>query len=287
MKYAWIDQQSDSQAIARLCRLLGVSRTGFLQWRSREPSKRDIENRVLDARVAIIHAETKQRYGRVRITRQLRNQGQPVGHERVRLSLLRQNLRAVYRRRYRVTTQSEHARPVAANLLDRRFNGWAMNRAWTCDITYLATDEGWLYLAAILDLGTRRLVGWSLSERINTTLVCDALRMAYWRRKPGAGLMLHSDRGVQYASHAYRRLLKEFKMVQSMSRKGNCWDNAPTESFFKTLKVEQTHRVRYETRADARLDIVNWIEGFYNAKRLHSAIDYRSPADFERSLKAA
>ena len=177
---------------------------------------------------------------------------------------------------------------MAANLLDRRFKGWAMNRAWTCDITYLATDEGWLYLAAILDLGTRRLVGWSMSERIHTTpgvrRATDgvlATNVGNWTDD------LHSDRGVQSASHAYRKLLKEFKMVQSMSRKGNCWDNAAMESFFKTLKVEQTHRVRYETRAHARLDIVNWIEGFYNAKRLHSAIDYRSPADFESSLQAA
>jgi transposase InsO family protein len=287
VKYAWIDQQSESVAVARLCRLMSVSRTGFLQWRARRPSSRETENRVLDARVAIIHAEAKQRYGRLRITRELRSLGHRIGHERVRRSLLRQQLRPVYRRKYRVTTRSEHDRPVAANILDRRFDGWAMNRAWTSDITYVATNEGWLYLAAILDLGTRRVVGWSMSERINATLVCDALRMAYWRRKPSAGLILHSDRGVQYASEAYRKLLKEFRVVQSMSRKANCWDNAPMESFFKTLKVEQVHRVRYESRSQAKLDIVNWIEGFYNKERLHSAIDYRSPADFERSLQAA
>jgi transposase InsO family protein len=153
---------------------------------------------------------------------------------------------------------------VAPNVLDRRFEGWALNRAWTADITYLATDEGWLYLAAILDLGTRRLVGWAMSERIDAKLVCDALQMAYWRRRPAAGLLMHSDRGIQYASHEYRRLLKQFKMTQSMSRKGNCWDNAPMESFFKSLKVERIYQLRYTSRAQARLDVVNWIEGFYN-----------------------
>jgi transposase InsO family protein len=176
---------------------------------------------------------------------------------------------------------------VAANVLDRRFSGWSQNRAWTADITYLPTDEGWLYLAGIVDLGTRRLIGWAMNERITAKLACDALQMAYWRRKPQAGLLMHSDRGSQYASAEYRKLIKQFQMTQSMSRRGNCWDNAPMESFFKTLKVERTHRLRYTSRAQARLDVVDWIEGFYNAKRLHSAIDYRSPADFERSLQAA
>ncbi len=196
-------------------------------------------------------------------------------------------LRSVYRKKYRVTTDSNHRKPVAQNLLDRRFDGWGPNRAWTTDITYLLTDEGWLYLAAIVDLGTRRIVGWAMSERMSAKLVCDALQMAFWRRRPAPGLLMHSDRGSQYASAEYRKLLKQFHMTQSMSRKGNCWDNAPMESFFKTLKVERTYRLRYTSRDQARLDIVNWIEGFYNEKRLHSAIDYRSPADFERSLKAA
>jgi putative transposase len=173
------------------------------------------------------------------------------------------------------------------NLLDRRFDGWAPNRAWTTDISYVLTDEGWLYLAAIVDLGTRRIVGWAMRERMSAKLVCDALQMAYWRRRPAPGLLMHSDRGSQYASDDYRKLLKQFHMTQSMSRKGNCWDNALMESFFKTLKVERTYRLQYTSRDQARLDIVNWIEGSYNEKRLHSAIDYRSAADFERSPKAA
>ena len=176
---------------------------------------------------------------------------------------------------------------MAPNLLARRFDGWTQNSAWTADITYLATDEGWLYLATVLDLGSRKLIGWAMSERIDGRLVCDALSMAYWRRRPEAGLLMHSDRGIQYASHDYRGLIKQFGMTQSMSRKGNCWDNAPMESFYKTLKVERTYQVRYATRAHARLDVVNWIEGFYNRIRLHSAIDYQSPAEFESGLQAA
>jgi transposase InsO family protein len=287
VKYAWIEAHAGWQPIARLCNVLQVSRSGFLQWRQRGPSDRELANRSLDAQVAVIHAEGKQGYGRIRVTRRLRQSGMRVGAERVRRSLLRQHLRSVYCKKYRVTTDSNHSKPVAQNLLDRRFDGWSPNRAWTTDITYLSTDEGWLYLAAIVDLGTRRIVGWAMSERMSAKLVCDALQMAYWRRRPAADLLMHSDRGSQYASDNYRKLLKQFRMTQSMSRKGNCWDNAPMESFFKTLKVERTYRLQYTSRDQARLDIVNWIEGFYNEKRLHSAIDYRSPADFERSLKAA
>ena len=287
MKYAWIDAQSATQAVARLCRLVGVSRTGFLQWRVRPPCEREVSNHALDARVAVIHAESRCSYGRPRITRSLRRQGLLVGEERVRRSLCRQHLRPVYRKKYRVTTDSAHRLPVAPNLLARRFDGWMQNSAWTADITYLATGEGWLYLATVLDLGSRRLIGWAMSERIDGRLVCDALSMAYWRRRPEAGLLMHSDRGIQYASHNYRSLIKQFGMTQSMSRKGNCWDNAPMESFYKTLKVERTYQVRYATRAHARLDVVNWIEGFYNRIRLHSAIDYQSPAEFESGLQAA
>ena len=225
--------------------------------------------------------------GRPRILRELEQCGVQAGHERIRRSLKRQCLRPVYRRPYRVTTDSRHAKPVAENVLDRRFDGWATNQAWVADITYIPTGEGWLYLACVLDLGSRRIVGWSMNERMKATLVCDALTMAYWRRKPDAGLLMHSDRGVQYASDAHRKLIKQYRMIQSMSRKANCWDNSVMESFFKTLKVERVHRLQYETRAQARLDLVDWMEGFYNSQRLHSSIDYQSPTEFERSLTAA
>ena len=224
---------------------------------------------------------------RPRIVRGLRAQGVPVSHERVRNSLKRQDLRPVYKRPYRVTTDSAHNKPIAPNVLDRRFDGWCVNRAWVADITYIATGEGWLYLACVMDLASRRIVGWSMSERIKADLVCEALKSAYWRRKPSAGLIMHSDRGSQYASDNHRQLIKDYGMIQSMSRRANCWDNASMESFFKTLKVERTHRLRYDTRALAKLDIVDWIEGFYNRRRMHSSIDFKTPVNFESSLMAA
>jgi len=287
VRYAWIEQHRDDYAVSRMCRLLLVSRSGYLQWRWRPPSARAQDNARLDVQVAAMHAASKGSYGRPRIVHSLREQGLRVGSERVRRSLQRQALRPVYKRPYRVTTDSNHCQPVALNILDRRFDGWSLNRAWVSDITYLWTVEGWLYLAVVMDLASRRIVGWSMSERMQAGLVCEALKAAYWRCKPGPGLILHSDRGSQYASDRYRKLLADFRMLQSMSRKANCWDNAPMESFFKTLKVERVYQLRYETRAQARLDIVDWIEGFYNHSRLHSAVGYRTPAHVESSLMAA
>jgi transposase InsO family protein len=287
VRYAWIERHRDDYTVARMCRHLDVSPTGYQQWRKRPPSDRATANAALDAQVAVIHRQARQSYGRPRIMRVLHAQGVAVGHERVRQSLRRQGLRPVYRKPYRVTTDSAHTKPIAANLLNRRFAGWQINRAWVADLTYIRTDEGWLYLACILDLGSRRVVGWSMTARMKAQLVCDALKMAYWRRKPPAGLIVHSDRGVQYAADEYRKLIAEYSMVQSMSRKANCWDNAPMESFFKTLKVEWVDRMRYATRAQARLDLIDWIEGFYNAQRVHSSIEYQSPSMFERHLQTA
>ena len=287
MKYAWIEEQRDQFSVTRMCRQLGVSRTGYCQWRTRAPSERSMANAALDARVAAMHAGSQRSYGRPRIVRGLREQGIQVSHERVRNSLKRQDLRPVYKRPYRVTTDSAHDKPIAPNVLDRCFDGWRVNQAWVADITYLATGEGWLYLACVMDLASRRIVGWSMSERIKADLVCQALKSAYWRRKPSAGLIMHSDRGSQYASDSHRQLIKDYGMIQSMSRRANCWDNAAMESFFKTLKVERTHRLRYDTRALAKLDIVDWIEGFYNRRRIHSSIDFKTPVNFESSLMAA
>lgn len=287
MKYAWIQEQRDQFSVTRMCRQLGVSRTGYCQWRTRPPSDRAAANAALDAQVAAIHAGSKRSYGRPRIVRGLRQQGLRVGHERVRNSLKRQSLRPVYKRPYRVTTDSGHHQPIAPHVLDRRFDGWQLNQAWVADITYIATGEGWLYLACVMDLASRRIVGWSMSDRIKADLVCQALKSAYWRRKPAAGLILHSDRGSQYASASYRQLIKDYRMIQSMSRKANCWDNAVMESFFKTLKVERTDLLRYDTRAHAKLDIVDWIEGFYNHTRMHSSIGYQTPAAVESGLMAA
>jgi len=287
VRYAWIEGQRDWFCVSRLCRLLEVSRSGYCQWRARRPSDRALRNAALDVQVASLHAHSKRSYGRGRIVRGLRAQGLQVGHERVRKSLRRQGLRPVYRRPYRVTTKCDPDAPVAGNVLDRRFAGWALNRAWVADITYVATAEGWLYLAAVMDLASRRIVGWSMRSRIDAKIVCDALRMAYWRRKPSTGLIMHSDRGSQYGGSLHRGLLADYGMIQSMSRRANCFDNAAMESFFKTLKVECVYQQQYHTREQAQLNIVDWIEGFYNRQRMHSSVGYVTPVDAESSLMAA
>jgi putative transposase len=287
VKVAWIESYRDRFPVTRLCRWLDVSRSGYCQWRSRASSERSIANAVLDVHVASIHAQSDQTYGRVRIVEQLRSAGQVVGHERVRQSLLRQALRPVYKRPYRITTDSEHDKPIAPNVLKRRFDGWQPDQAWVADVTYIHTKQGWLYLAVVLDLATRRIVGWSMSKRMKAGLVCDALTMAYQHRRPGVGLIMHTDRGSQYASKKYRKLISDYSMTASMSRRANCWDNAVAESFFKTLKVERVYRQTYATQDHARIDIVNWMEGFYDRDRLHSSIGFRSPVDAQASLVAA
>jgi len=269
-----------------MCRSIGVSRSGYCQWRNRPHSERAIANAVLDVHVASIHARSDRTYGRPRIVEHLQNEGQVVGHERIRQSLLRQGLSPVYKRPYRVTTDSEHDKPVAPNVLKRRFDGWQPNQAWVADITYIHTRQGWLYLAVVLDLATRKIVGWSMSKRIKAGLVCDALTMAYQHHRPDVGLIMHTDRGSQYASKKYRKLITAYGMTASMSRKANCWDNAVAESFFKTLKVERVYRQTYATRDYARIDIVNWMEGFYNRYRLHSSVGFQSPVDAEARLMA-
>lgn len=194
MKYAWIERNRDQYTVSQLCRVLSVSRSGYCQWRKRSPSSRARENASLDARIAVIYRESKGSYGRPRITRALHQQGVHVGSERVRRSLLRQGLRPVYRRPYKITTDSNHKLEVAPNVLNRRFDGWQPNEAWVADITYVATARGWLYLAAVLDLASRKVVGWSMSDRVDANLVCQALKSAYWQRKPAAGLILHTVR---------------------------------------------------------------------------------------------
>jgi putative transposase len=281
VKYAWIEERCDRYPVTTMCRLLEVSRSGYNDWRKRPESRRAQDDRALDAAVASLHTRSRRGYGRPRILRDLQERGWVVGHERVRKSLRRQRLRTVHPRPFRLTTHSAHAHPLAPNLLNRRFGGWQPDQAWVGDVTYIRVHGGWLYLACIMDLASRRIVGWSMSERITQDLVCQALRSAYWQRKPAAGLIMHTDRGSQYASDDHRKLLKDYRMVASMSRKANCWDNAPMESFFKTLKVECVYNLENKTRDAVRLAIVDWIEGFYNRQRRHSAIGYLTPVQAE------
>ena len=281
MKYAWIKEQSDLFSVTRMCRQLEVSRTGYCQWKTRPPSERSMANAVLDARVAAIHAASKRSYGRPRIVRDMSNQGIKVSHERVRNSLKRQSLRPVYKRPYRVTTDSAHTKPIATNVLNRRFDSWQANQAWVADITYISTGEGWLYLACVMDLASRRIVGWSMSERMKADLVCQALKSAYWCRKPPAGLIMHSDRGSQYAGDEHRKLIKDYRMIQSMSRRANCWDNAVMERFFLNLKMERVWQRDYANHAEAIRDVADYIVGFYNSVRLHSTLGYLPPNAYE------
>ena len=247
------------------------------------------------ALIKAIHAELMGAYGSPRMFRELRNRGFSASKARVERLMHDNNVRARHKRRYKATTDSKHNLPVAQNLLDRDFAPSAPNQVWTSDITYLWTDEGWLYLAIVLDLFNREVVGWSLKPRMTADIVTDALTMAWFRRRQTAGLIHHSDRGSQYASHAIQSLLTEYKMICSMSRKGNCWDNAPTESWFNSFKNERVFGKRFQTRAEMRDMSFEYIEVFYNRKRQHSTLGYVSPYNFlhswlsevERKLKTA
>lgn len=234
-----------------------------------------------------IHAELKGAYGSPRMVRELRGRGFPASKERVERLMREPGIRARHKRRYKATTDSKHRLPVADNLLARNFAPMAPNQAWTSDITYLWTDEGWLYLAIVLDLFNREVVGWSLKPRMTADIVTDALTMAWFRRRPAPGLIHHSDRGSQYASQALQAKLTEYGMTGSMSRKGNCWDNAPTESWFNSFKNERVHGERFATRAEMKAEAFEYIEAFYNRKRRHSTLGYRSPTQFLQDWMSA
>ena len=268
-----------------MCKLLEVSRSGYYAWQKREERPRARENRRLLAEIREIHEESRRTYGAPRVHAELVTRGRRVGRNRVARLMAVDGLRPRRRRRFRPkTTDSAHSLPVAENLLGAHEGTTGLDQVWVADITYIPTGEGWLYLASILDLHSRRVVGWSMQDNLRVGLPLSALDMAFKGRQPEAGLIHHSDRGSQYAAKAYRALLEEQGAVQSMSRKGNCYDNAVKESFFHTLKTELVHLQRYRTREEARASVFEWIEVFYNRRRLHSALGYRTPLGFEDSL---
>jgi transposase InsO family protein len=254
-----------------MCKLLQVSRSGFYDYMRHHCNgpKYDAQQAALEARIREIFRISKQSYGSRRVLEQLKRAGYDIGRFRVRSLTRKLGLRAKTPRRYKATTNSNHKYPVAANRLERQFDVSAPNRVWTADISYVWTLEGWLYLAIVMDLFSRQIVGWAMDKRIKVQLVIEALTMAYWRRKPAAGLLHHSDRGSQYASDPYQQLLQQYHMIPSMSRKGDCWDNAPTERFFGSLKSEYLADFRFVTRDMAKKEILEYIT-FYNAYRLHS-----------------
>lgn len=285
MKFAFIKTHLQAFPAEVCCRVLNVSRSGYYAWRNRPESEREKHRRELGDRIAEIHQENRQVYGSPRIHRALKNEGRDVSENTVADIMKERQIKAKMRRRFFPrTTDSVHAQPVAQNLLERQFIADLPDQKWVADITYIATDEGWLYLAGVLDLCSRKIVGWSMTDHMRTDLVAEALKMAIVQREPDKNLLHHSDRGVQYVSEDYQHLLKSHGMVVSMSGHGDCWDNAVMESFWSTLKGELVEQTRYATRADARQSIFEYIEVFYNRKRLHSSIGYRSPESFEASL---
>jgi transposase InsO family protein len=285
VKFAFIHAEKAHWPIAMMCRLLGVSRSGYHAWTCRAPSKRAMDNQQLREEVVQVHSESEKRYGSPRVHRELRARGKRVGRNRIARLMRELGLFGKRRRRFRVTTDSNHAQPIAPNVVARNFTATTANEVWVTDITYVPTNEGWLYLAVVLDLYSRRVVGWSMSDRPTTAFALEALTMAIANRRPAAGLIHHSDRGCQYASDEYQRLLSNHGFIGSMSRKGDCWDNAVAESFFATLKTELVHDARWKTRDQARAALFHYIEVFYNRRRLHSTIGYVTPVDFESNVE--
>jgi transposase InsO family protein len=281
VRFAFIATEKAAFPVRLLCRTLQVSRAGFYAWQTRPPARRQHDDDRVAGQIAAIYAESRQRYGSPRIHAELRARGCRMGRKRVARLMRGRGLAARRRRRFRTTTDSRHPFPIAPNVLARQFDRAAPDQAWVTDITYLPTGEGWLYLAVILDLHSRFAVGWAMSARITDDLTLDALAMALARRRPPPGLLHHSDRGSQYASGDYQQVLARHGVVCSMSRRGNCWDNAVAESFFATLKVELVHDAAWTTRTAARTELFEYLELFYNGWRRHSALGYLSPRAFE------
>lgn len=288
MKFACIARLRGEFPVRLMCRLLAVSRAGFYKAQGHRPSVRARETAQLRVAVRAEHAASHGRYGAVKIYHELRGQGIPCGRHRVARLMRTDGLRSCRPRRFRVTTtQSAHREPIAPNVLARRFHPSEYrerDQAWGADITYLPTAEGWLYLAVVLDLGSRRVIGWEAGARLDQSLALRALGQALALRQPPAGWVHHSDRGVQYAGGAYQALLQRHGAVCSMSRVGNCWDNAVVESFFATLKTELAHAARWPTRAAARRALTEYIDRWYNHQRRHATLGYRSPVAYERAL---
>jgi putative transposase len=264
-----------------MCQVLKVSRSGYYDWLKHPVSQRKRKDMELKQEIRRIYHKNRQRYGSPRIYQKLLREGYPVGKKRVAKLMQELDIQAVAKRKYKATTDSAHAKPVAENHLNRKFTPAKPNTSWVADITYIPTGEGWLYLATIMDLYSRKIIGWSLRDRLTKDLVIGALDMAVKKRNLSLDLVLHSDRGSQYASELYQLLLLKYGILCSMSAKGNCWDNAVMESFYRTLKIELIYQHKYQTRRQAQRDIFEYIEVFYNRERLHSSLDYYSPEEYE------
>ncbi len=286
MRYLFIAQHSSMFSVSRLCAVMGVSRRGYYSWRNRPCSKTAQENKIILSAIRRIFDTYRQVYGAPRIHSVLRDEGLECGLNRVSRLMRSASLVPKTIRKFRVTTDSRKSHRPAKNILSRKFNASKPNKKWVADVTYIPTREGWLFLATVLDLYSRKIVGWSMGERLTSQLAQEALSNAILTRQPDKGLLVHSDQGREYYAGSYQALLKEHGLICSMSRKGNCHDNAPMESFFQKLKVEQIYHDDYRTRADARAAVFDYIEVFYNRQRRHSSIDYLTPIAYEERLVA-
>lgn len=285
MKYAFIKSHLVQYPIQVSCRVLGATRAGYYRWLKGSDSKQSIRRDAVLEEIRSIHDGSRGTYGSPRVRRELKKKGTHINHKTVETIMQKHGIRAKRRKKFKVTTDSKHNLPIAENLLQRQFHVDEPNQAWVSDITYVSTAEGWLYLATFIDLYSRKVLGWSMSARINTDLVLDAFRMALSKRGTKVTPLVHSDRGSQYASDAFRAELEFRGCLQSMSRKGNCWDNAVAESFFGTLKTEMVHHEKFRTRQEAKQKIFEYIEVFYNRQRLHSTLNYVSPEEFEEQAQ--
>jgi putative transposase len=283
MRYQFIERHRSEYPVVTMCRVLDVTRGSYYAWRVSRPGPREMADQALVPKIRHYFKQSDQTYGSKRIQTDLEEAGIRCGHNRVARLMWQNNLVVKTKRRFKVkTTDSAHKLPVAPNLLNQDFVATERDEIWLTDITYVPTKEGWLYLAAVMDLYSRKVVGWAMSDSLHRQLVIDALQMAVTARKPSPGLLHHSDRGCQYASAEYQTLLTQTRMIGSMSRKGNCYDNAPMESFWGTMKRERIFHRRYATRAEAKSDIFEYIEVFYNRYRRHSALGYKSPVSYEQ-----
>ncbi len=287
MKYAFIEENRSRFAVEEMAEILGVKVGGYYSWRNRKPSAYSEWRRDLERRVVQIFYESRETYGSPRITETLLKQGFLVSENTVAYVMKKLDLKAKAGRKFKVTTDSDHPLRPSPNRLKQQFAVKRPDAVWVSDITYVWTRQGWLYLCVVIDLFSRKVVGWQTSDTLKQDLVISALNKAYLRRRPGPGLIFHSDRGKQYASKAFREHLKMYQMKQSMSRKGNCWDNAPAESFFHTIKVEELNWAVYTNRDEAQAAVFRYIEMFYNRLRIHSGISYATPEELEQNWKKA
>lgn len=281
MKYQFMKDHSTEYSIKKMARVFKVSRSCYYAWLNREPCDRERQELELLFEIKRIYFKFRKTYGSPRIYNELKDEGICCSENRVARIMRKNGIAAERKRRFKVTTDSKHDYPASPNLLNREFDVEEPNTCWVGDITYIWTDEGWLYLAIVMDLFSRMIVGWAMESHMKSELVIDALNMAVKHRSPDEGTLFHSDKGIQYASTDFRECLSGNKMVQSMSRKGNCWDNACAESFFATLKMEEVFLKKYKTREEARQSIFEYIEIFYNRMRSHSKLDFQSPAKYE------